>query len=75
MNYTRERLIEVIYKACLSDKLCLNEREAKTLERRINGDTLEAISKELGVQKERTRQIEAKGIRKLCGQIRNWGIK
>lgn len=43
----------------------LSPREQKVLEMRGEGKTLEQISEEFCVTKERIRQIEAKAIRKI----------
>ena len=43
----------------------LSEREYKVIIQRIQGKTLEDIGNEIGVTRERIRQIEAKAIRKL----------
>lgn len=53
----------------------LTEREADVLRRRYyDGQTLQAIGEELGVQRERIRQIEWKACRKLSGlsSIQRW---
>ena len=45
----------------------LKPRERHVVERRMEGDTLEDIGVELGVNRERVRQIEAKGMRRMKG--------
>lgn len=53
----------------------LTEREANVLRRRYyDGQSLQAIGEELGVQRERIRQIEWKACRKLSGlsSIQRW---
>ena len=53
----------------------LTEREAHVLRRRYyDGQSLQAIGEELGVQRERIRQIEWKACRKLSGlsSIQRW---
>lgn len=63
---TEQLLIEQIHKALAS----LSDRERRVIEMRFGlnngqGRTLEEVGKELGVTRERIRQIEAKALRKL----------
>lgn len=58
----------------------LTEREQKVLKMRMGWDsgeemTLEAVAKEMGVTRERIRQVEAKAIRKLRVPTRSEGLR
>lgn len=62
--HTRERIDEAMTQ--------LNERERWILEHRMFGEddvTLESLGRELGVSKERVRQIEARALQKLRGAL------
>lgn len=59
MNYTIEKMTEYISQSEL------NSREKVALIHRLNKLTLEELAKNLGVGKERARQIEAKAVRKV----------
>ena len=62
----RERIYGVYIPALLKSLEDLTEREQKVLYMRHNNHmTLEQVGKELGVTRDRIRQIEAKAIRKL----------
>jgi DNA-binding CsgD family transcriptional regulator len=47
----------------------LGERERTVFLRRLGGMTLEEVGKELGITRERVRQVEARAIRRLRGQM------
>ena len=58
----------------------LTEREQKVLKMRTGWDsgeemTLEAVAKEMGVTRERIRQVEARAIRKLRVPTRSNGLR
>lgn len=62
----RERAYRVYVPALLESMKNLTEREQRVLYMRFNnGMTLEQVGKELGVTRDRIRQIEAKALRKL----------
>jgi len=66
MNHALETIITLLKGADLS------EREIYVISSRMVNKTLKDIGQTLGVKKERTRQIEAKGCRKLKHPSR-WG--
>ena len=43
----------------------LSDRDREILERRYSGDTLEAVAQDLGITRERVRQIQGKHVRRL----------
>jgi RNA polymerase primary sigma factor len=59
MNYTLEQLPEIIKLSPISD------REKKIIIWRLQGKTLQEIGDLFGVSKDRIRQVEARGIRKM----------
>jgi DNA-directed RNA polymerase sigma subunit (sigma70/sigma32) len=63
MNNTLETIVELLKTTNLS------EREIYVLSMRLLNKTLREIGVSLGIQSERTRQIEAKGCRKLKSRI------
>jgi RNA polymerase sigma factor (sigma-70 family) len=63
MNKTLKSLIEYLYILVGLDYL--SEREYRVVELRLTGLSLEDVGKEFGVSRERIRQVEAKGLRKI----------
>lgn len=68
MNYTIETLAELIQQTNLTD------REKYVVCMRLAGATLKEIGERFGVDRERTRQIEGKAMRKLSHPSR-FGVK
>lgn len=67
--------IDIFNRAGVSDYLTtLNPRERQVLEDRYNKDkTLDGIGAELGITRERVRQIESKALSKLRSQLNSLG--
>lgn len=62
---------EVLFRRVLQEALAtLPERHRDVLKRRLQGQTLEEIGQELGLSRERVRQLETLAIRKLKGDAK-----
>lgn len=66
--------MERFFSKILEEDFSLKDREKRVLTLRLHKKTLKEVGEEIGVTRERVRQIEAKALRKLFGHYR-WYLK